>query len=752
MSMSQTSPWSQRTYGSVKDDAGRAPSVGRSGIWPSPNSTVSVGAEQQQQRRLGQRWRNLAAAGALAIGAATVVGFARNRQASAGASLVDVVGQKAVKTSESSAPVREARSFPKPAKLSLTPPVPTQATPAAGEELPPLSFEARNFYHIRDGKPALDYPWLRDVKLIEPHRETTLLVSSPRNGYEYIWEVRGVDAHEADLRTTASGSEAVVFLTVLDENMVTVKEVNSEGKVVRRLDEVVMVKYVRREIRTLTDEEREELLDAMHHLWDVRVDGGDGKELYGEDYADIYAISRLHFMAAMNKTCDHFHDGIGFLTNHVLITNTFEYSLQRVNPKLTLPYWDFTIEGLAVKDSADEDDTVISSPLFQDSWFGSADPDDYVVKDGRWAYSEIPTIYESNPGNSIPDVYRRQRSRWVIDSSPYMIRGLGTMCDKSTTELYPWPTCEVHFSLATSFSDWYSWAWDVLYLPHGPVHAWIGGMVNCDETIGLISSLIGKENTDSLELYAFDQRKEFWLNDFYECDGYAPTDDTSVEEILSSGQCGCQGYDLTQGDDWQTIYYNSTVAFDDVISEYDDDTKRQVVEAVCASTIYVGDNIHAGSSFDPTFWPIHPAMERLFMFSVLTGQITDMTWPDNDATSTSEELGFYGGACLGHGGGDVFPFGLLDNDPDGFEIKTGIKGNMGTGNNFTNREVLATMDANVNMLPYVYDTFKWDHCLGAGVDFDDAWVTKSGTADKTKKTSNKKSRRASSFNDKGLRT
>ena len=43
----------------------------------------------------------------------------------------------------------------------------------------------------------------------------------------------------------------------------------------------------------------------MHQLWKVRADDGDGKELYGEDYADIYAISRLHFKAASNGTCDH---------------------------------------------------------------------------------------------------------------------------------------------------------------------------------------------------------------------------------------------------------------------------------------------------------------------------------------------------------------------------------------------------------------------------------------------------------------
>ena len=43
----------------------------------------------------------------------------------------------------------------------------------------------------------------------------------------------------------------------------------------------------------------------MFQLWAVRVDGGDGKERYGEDYADVYAINRVHFKAAANGSCDH---------------------------------------------------------------------------------------------------------------------------------------------------------------------------------------------------------------------------------------------------------------------------------------------------------------------------------------------------------------------------------------------------------------------------------------------------------------
>lgn len=66
----------------------------------------------------------------------------------------------------------------------------------------------------------------------------------------------------------------------------------------------------------------------------------------------------------------------------------------------------------------------------------------------------------------------------------------------------------------------------------------------------------------------------------------------SITQLFNSGQCGCLGYDLSQGDDWKTIYYNSTAEFDSIIGDYDDDTKRAVVKEVCASTIYLGEHMH----------------------------------------------------------------------------------------------------------------------------------------------------------------
>ncbi|CAM9425491.1 unnamed protein product, partial [Laminaria digitata] len=130
-----------------------------------------------------------------------------------------------------------------------------------------LEFTALNFYHVRDGKPGQDYPWLKDVKLIEPHRDTTLAVVGPREGFDYRWEVRLPGSSSGgvvgEVQATATGAVTIVVLTQLDENVVVLEEVDGDGKVTNRLEETVLVKYVRREIRTLTDDEREELLDAV---------------------------------------------------------------------------------------------------------------------------------------------------------------------------------------------------------------------------------------------------------------------------------------------------------------------------------------------------------------------------------------------------------------------------------------------------------------------------------------------------------
>ena len=128
------------------------------------------------------------------------------------------------------------------------------------------------------------------------------------------------------------------------------------------------------------------------------------------------------------------------------------------------------------------------------------------------------------------------------------------------------------------------------------------------------------------------------------------------------------------------------------------------------------------------FWAVHPTIERLWQFAVVTNQVKSFNWADSDVeitlpdgTTTTEYISTYYDTCFGHHGSDIFPFGLLDKDIDGFEVKTGIRSNPVKGNNLSNREVLEALNPRSNSLAYVYDTFKWDHCVPEGYNFDDAW-------------------------------
>ena len=61
-------------------------------------------------------------------------------------------------------------------------------------------------------------------------------------------------------------------------------------------------------------------------------------------------------------------------------------------------------------------------------------------------------------------------------------------------------------------------------------------------------------------------------------------------QLFANGQCGCLGFDLTQGDDYETIY-NRLDLIDSLIGNAPTDVKRQVVEIICSSTVNDGDHL-----------------------------------------------------------------------------------------------------------------------------------------------------------------
>lgn len=161
-------------------------------------------------------------------------------------------------------------------------------------------------------------------------------------------------------------------------------------------EESVYVKYVRRELDLLTDEDREIFLDAMYVLWNVST--VDGQKMYGEKYKSAYYFTQVHIDAVMVGGCDQFHEGIGFLSNHVYLTNYFEQSLQLVDPRTALHYVEYTRYFSSEAWQSHLANTVDGgSWLFYTTakWFGSNDPITGRILDGRWADTKIPRVSSS---------------------------------------------------------------------------------------------------------------------------------------------------------------------------------------------------------------------------------------------------------------------------------------------------------------------------------------------------------------------
>ena len=158
----------------------------------------------------------------------------------------------------------------------------------------------------------------------------------------------------------------------------------------------LVCRYVRREIRRLSDRDRELYLDALHQISSLRAEAGRAK--FGERFFNLAHFATLHLTLAGTREGDQLHDGLGFLTGMIALSASFERALQAVNPALALPYWDFTYEGNLVRDAGTLQ-AAWNTPLWSDgsalhhdgslAWFGEARKSHHAVINGRFAYQTI---------------------------------------------------------------------------------------------------------------------------------------------------------------------------------------------------------------------------------------------------------------------------------------------------------------------------------------------------------------------------
>jgi hypothetical protein len=136
------------------------------------------------------------------------------------------------------------------------------------------------------------------------------------------------------------------------------------------------------------------------------------------------------------------------------------------------------------------------------------------------------------------------------------------------------------------------------------------------------------------------------------------------------------------------------------------------------SKIYAGDHLESASPADPSFWPIHPTLERVFQAKLMAGGFVDSdTWPTDPVTEyvcnkavcyeeDEQAFGNWDTCCYGHYENDQ----MLDApNNDRYTYVGPTNKDIHDGTNPQNPQY---------SMEYIYDTFTWSHCIQEGYDFD----------------------------------
>ena len=202
--------------------------------------------------------------------------------------------------------------------------------------------------------------------LVELHRPTTLTLEDYEGDEEDVyWSTEGTSGEEG---SRPGGSVVrVTFVTPGQHAIAAFSKGEDAGDDGALGSFLVTAKYVRRELRDLSDADRERYFSALHVVYST--DDAAGRTLYGDDFKSAAWFVRQHLYGAAQRDCDHWHDDAGFMTHHVGVTMLLERSLQAVDASVCSHYWDYTLDAAKSQNTGEPYGDV--SELFQDDWFGT---------------------------------------------------------------------------------------------------------------------------------------------------------------------------------------------------------------------------------------------------------------------------------------------------------------------------------------------------------------------------------------------
>jgi len=634
----------------------------------------------------------------------------------------------------------------------------------------PLDAVATNEYSYRNLN-MFAYPFLENALLLEPWREGTITVTPKKEGcilaYTIVpdeqWQGYGVD-----LSHTMSGSddgEYVFFVTPTKTGKYTMKVTESCGGLAgRSMEKTVWVKYVKRELQSLNDYDREEFLDVYHKMWEVSTT--EGKLKYGDAFRSVYYFSMIHNDAGANHICDEYHEGTGFLNNHLQLGNYFEQSMRMINPRVSLHYLEYSkyfSDPAYANHMANPLDGGNWTEIMTEKYFGSNDPWTGAIRDGRWAYTPVPVIDQafldsetigrdehffpdekelwlSRTTTHLPSPYGLLRSPWNFDPHKFTTRwnNVNQLPSYGVSEHAMKPfrgsTCSDYQIFITQHAVNHALQ---MYLEtaedavHGYVHKTIGGFggerahaidIILRDQYGLtptqiyyVAQATHKFVKTYISMLDFDMEPIGYITPLmcsnipwnYEKDMLMseafPGEDTGPI-------CECNSYYMESEervDSLIAIYFNHFMGDDDTIFGFDLETKKEIMQLICSRMSMEGDMAGSGAAHDPLFWVAHGAVERLFQRVVFDNSLTNLNYVSSVR-----------GTCSGHdaNGKKAWLKGLVYEDPS---IKP---------ETLTNAELAEMLnplhDHFRDWSSFVYEDKDWPWCEGFDTWLDPNMVSK----------------------------
>lgn len=564
-----------------------------------------------------------------------------------------------------------------------------------------------------------NYSFMEGVSgIVAAYQETTLTVENPCGDSNiFKWFIDGIE-----IETLSSSYNHTFMMLGIHTVQISNQSVSLSANTSTPMysSKVLLAcRYVRRETRTLETFDRSNFIDAVRIVYTVHA--ADGKKLYGSKYKDASYFIEYHTWMAGTLDCDHLHDGMGFLMGHNAITIEFEKNLQLINPAVTIPYWDYSIDMHDVYNNDKNFAVFYESTVINDDWFGPMGSNDHDFQVVKGKFANIPLEATAwNVTARVTNAWGRIRSPWNTAPQPYLIRSNKTYGYMSSYQSAP--RCSIFYD-AMNYSDIMTFTKFAQANAHGAIHTFIGGVSNADWKTWIES--MDWFQGEGVALQGFGFIKNLWRKGYLDCPSTC-----SIDTEVSACACSCPNYESWDQDEALRILADVVGSFttDTWYLNISDSTTciaKEVLALMCGnfkeySHPWLGDAMNSGATADPSFWVIHPNVDRLFQHRRMLGFTGLDVWPHGNKTDST----FYWGvgassaSCWGHQPNDTMIWNDLFVDDSNINSKY-----------YTISELFEKMDAHAGKNTYVYDNFQWEHCTSEGIPADLKWTGEIGDDD-----------------------